>query len=136
MFEYNRKVQYYETDKMGVVHHSNYLRYFEEARIEYMASCDLPYTKTESSGIIIPVTGYSVKFKRSARFGDILNIISKVSVYNGIRLSVYYEVFREDDLLSTGTTEHTFLNRDFKVMRLQNNFPDYHKIFMTMLEDH
>ena len=54
-FTYERKANYYETDMMGVVHHSNYLRYFEEARIAFMDSLGIPYKELEENGIMSPV---------------------------------------------------------------------------------
>ena len=134
MYIYKRKVQYYETDKLGIVHHSNYLRYFEEARLEYMISKNLPYTKMEDVGVMIPVTGATLKFKKPARFGDTIEVYSKTSVYNGVKLSVLYEIFREGDILVTGSTEHVFINKEYKIARLYREFPEFHEIFMTMLQ--
>lgn len=135
MYIYKRKIQYYETDKMGIVHHSNYLRFFEEARLEYMAVKNLPYTKMEEMGVMIPVTSADLKFRKPATFGDTIEIYSKTEIYNGVRLSVNYEAYRENELLITGNTEHTFLNKDFKIIRLNKDFPEFHKIFMSMLEE-
>ena len=55
MYNYERQVKYYETDKMGVVHHSNYIRWFEEARVEFMRDNDISYRHMEEEGIQIPV---------------------------------------------------------------------------------
>ena len=55
MKDYIRKVQYYETDRMGIVHHSNYIRWFEEARIFYMEKMGYSYSEMEKTGIMIPV---------------------------------------------------------------------------------
>ena len=56
MIKYSRSVNYYETDQMGIVHHSNYIRYFEEARLHRMDEIGLSYSGLEELGVIIPVT--------------------------------------------------------------------------------
>lgn len=62
---YCHKVQYYETDQMKVVHHSNYIRWFEEARTDYMSQVGVPYAEVERAGIIIPVVDVSCKYKKN-----------------------------------------------------------------------
>ena len=60
---YTRPIQYYETDRMGVVHHSNYIRWMEEARVDFMNQCGLPYAKLEQRGIMMPVLSASCQYK-------------------------------------------------------------------------
>ena len=70
--DYVRKVQYYETDRMGIAHHSNYIRWMEEARTDTLEQIGLPYDKIERAGILIPVLGvacdYSISFRYSEKF--------------------------------------------------------------------
>ena len=65
---YRRKVFYYETDQMGIVHHSNYIRWFEEARIDYMEQLGLGYDKMEEQGIISPVLSVEASYLRMLLF--------------------------------------------------------------------
>ena len=67
MFTFERKANYYETDQMGIVHHSNYIRWFEEARLEMLRAMGLPYKKMEDNGILIPVLGVSCSYKHPIR---------------------------------------------------------------------
>ncbi len=66
---YERKIYYYETDQMKIVHHSNYIRWFEEARIDFMKKMGLPYDEIEKRGILIPVLEASCRYKKAFRYG-------------------------------------------------------------------
>ena len=84
---YERKINYYETDKMGVVHHSNYIRFFEEARCQFLEVSGLPYDMLEEKGIMSPVLGFSCQYKQHVTFGDIIEIqfgdkISRFEIVN------------------------------------------------------
>lgn len=70
MYQYCRKVQYHETDKMGITHHSNYIKWMEEARIAFLESINLPFQFIEEKGIVSPVTGLSIDYKSPSTFGD------------------------------------------------------------------
>ena len=76
---YIRKVNYYETDQMKVVHHSNYARYIEEARLDLMEQSGIDYKAMEDEGIIIPVLEINTKFKYAVHFGDTIAIDIKVN---------------------------------------------------------
>ena len=68
---YERKINYYETDRMGIVHHSNYIRFLEEARCAFLESLNMPYSMLEDLGIMIPVLGVQCDFKHHVTFNDI-----------------------------------------------------------------
>ena len=78
MFKYLRKAHYHETDQMGLIHHSNYVKWMEEARIAFMDELGLSYRSLEESGIASPVTGINVEYKKPVRFDDEIEI--RVSV--------------------------------------------------------
>ena len=67
---YEHTINYYETDRMGIVHHSNYIRFFEEARIDYLKKIGLDYKKVEDMGLIMPVLGVECKYIKPLHFGD------------------------------------------------------------------
>ena len=69
-----RKVTYYETDKMQIVHHSNYIRYMEEARLDWFENHGLDYSYLESIGIMLPVISVTAKYEKSLKFGDPFNV--------------------------------------------------------------
>ena len=66
---YLRQPHYYETDQMGIIHHSNYIRWFEEARVDWLTFLDVPYYKIEEAGIIIPVLAVTCDYKEMIQIG-------------------------------------------------------------------
>ena len=86
---YIHKVQYYETDKMGITHHSNYIRWMEEARVDMLEKIDFGYDKLESEGIISPVVGVECEYKESTRFAENIEMI----------FSLFYNYFEDRDSL-------------------------------------
>lgn len=128
---YEHKVQYYETDQMGVVHHSNYIRWFEEARTDFMEQMGMGYDEMEDSGIISPVLSVEADYLRMVRFGESVTIDTKVREYNGIKLTVEYEIVdnKTGMVHCHGLTKHCFLNRNGRPVSLKKDFPDFHEMF-------
>ena len=89
---YRHKVQYYETDQMGVVHHSNYIRWFEEARTDFMEQMGMGYDEMERRGIVSPVLSVEADYRRMVYFGESVTIETKIREYNGIKMTVEYEI--------------------------------------------
>ena len=90
MYTFERTAKYYETDQMGIVHHSNYIRWFEEARIDLMDQLGLPYRKMEESGVLIPVLGVSCTYKHPIRFDETIVLELEIQNYTGVRFEVVY----------------------------------------------
>jgi acyl-CoA thioester hydrolase len=128
---YLHKVQYYETDQMSIVHHSNYIRWFEEARVDWFDQMGLPFSQIEAMGIQIPVVSCSARYLRSALFGDTVEIHLWIEKYNGVRLIVGYQVLRHgtQEVLATGQSEHCFTTRNGAVMNLRRKYPQVDDIF-------
>lgn len=126
---YKRKINYYETDQMAIVHHSNYIRFFEEARLEMMDEYGLNYRKIEEMGIIIPVMSVECKYIVPLCYADEIQIHSKVTKFDGIKMEVSYEIYRGDVLCTTGHTGHCFLDKNMKPFRMKRLYPDlYNKL--------
>ena len=105
------KVRYSETDQMGIVHHSNYLKFFEIARIEWLENLKIPYQKIEENDIILPVVRCQIKFIKSLFFGDsfYVNVICEKKPTSIIEFK--YQIFNQNNELTTeGTTTLAFLN--------------------------
>lgn len=128
---YEHRVSYYETDQMGIVHHSNYIRWFEDARVDFLEKVGFSYDKMEELGVMIVVLGASCEYKFSARFGDGVIIIPKIAEFNGFKLTVTYRVLNKADgnLLATGETKHCFTDLKLKPIRTKKDFPDIYKVF-------
>ena len=128
---YTRPIQYYETDRMGVVHHSNYIRWMEEARVDFMNQCGLPYAKLEQRGIMMPVLSASCQYKVALHFGESFSVKTIVKQYNGFKLILSYEIYHADTgtLCATGETMHCFTDANMKPSRLKTAHPDLHLAF-------
>lgn len=134
-FSYVHKVQYYETDQMKIVHHSNYIRWFEECRIAWMEDAKIPCHELEKKGIIIPVVDVSCKYKNMTRFGEEVEVIPAITKFNGVVIEFSYEIYGKEsgELKATGTSSHCFLNKEYKVVSLKKSYPDeYSKILEYM----
>lgn len=134
---YKHKVQYYETDQMGIVHHSNYIRWFEEARTDFMERMGMGYEEMEKQGILSPVLSVEATYLRMVRFGDTVLIHTKIKSYNGIKLTVAYEVCNEQTgmVYCKGTTSHCFLTKMGQPISLKKDLIEFHELFAKGLED-
>lgn len=112
------RVSFYETDAMGVVHHSNYLRFFEESRVRWLEQHDRPYSLYVADGLHFAVTHADVDYRRSARFDDRLRITTWLEWVHGASLRMAYRVECGDELLVIGATEHAAVNDEGRVRRI------------------
>jgi acyl-CoA thioester hydrolase len=100
------RVRYGETDQMGVVHHANYLHYFEIGRTEMIRDAGLVYAELEREGLRLPVVEVGARFLLPARYDDVLVVRTRVSEVTAVRIRFEYTVHREGDerLLAEGHT--------------------------------
>ena len=130
---YQHKVQYYETDKMGITHHSNYIRWMEEARTVFLSEYGWPYDKIEAAGIFSPVIAVDCRYKISTTFADLIDISVFVEECKGAKLKLRYEMKNADGkLVCEAYSEHCFLNQDGKLIRLQKEHPALYQILMDL----
>lgn len=134
---YEHKVQYYETDQMGVVHHSNYIRWFEEARSYVLEQVGFGYDRMEELGIISPVLEVSAKYRSMTRYADVVTIETKLTAYNGIRMTLEYTIRDKEtgEIRCTGESKHCFLNREGNLLRLTGTYPEIGMVFKNLLEE-
>ena len=133
---YEHRVSYYETDQMGIVHHSNYIRWFEDARVDFLEQAGFSYKKMEDAGVMIVVLGASCEYKIPARFGDRVIVIPKISEFNGFKMKVTYRVLNKADgsLMTTGETFHCFTDLNLKPVRTKKDYPDIYKLFYDYID--
>lgn len=133
---YEHRVQYYETDQMGIVHHSNYIRWFEEARTFILEEMGFGYKKMEECGVLSPVLSVCAEYRTMTHYSDIVLIDVKVVSYNGIKLQLAYTVSDREtgEVRCTGETRHCFLNTDGKPLSLKRSFPEIHRLFEEMMD--
>ena len=88
IYTWEHKIQYYETDQMRIAHHSNYIRWFEEARTFALEQAGFGYGKMEECGVMSPVVGVSAEYKMMSRFPETLLIETRMKLYNGVRMVI------------------------------------------------
>lgn len=134
---FERKINYYETDRMGVVHHSNYIRFLEEARCSWLEQIEMPFSLLEENGITIPVLGVNCTYKQHVTFEDIIQIHTFVKEYTGVRMTVGYEVKnkKNGNIVLLGETKHCFTNKNLKPINLKKYAPEFSKKFESMMEN-
>ncbi len=126
MKPYKHTVQYYETDKMGFTHHSNYIRWMEEARVDFFDQIGWSYAKFEEEGLISPVTSVECKYKQSTTFPDEVSIDIKVVEFNGVKLKLAYTMTNQDGkTVCEASSEHCFLGKDGKFVRVKKLYPEF-----------
>lgn len=132
---YQHQTQYYETDQMKIIHHSNYIRWFEEARIDFMDQMGLSYAEMEKRGIIVPVLSIAADYKSMVTFGQKVLIDVKVDTYNGVKMGLSYTVvdLETNELRTTGSSLHCFLNEEGRPLSLRRVAPEIHEKFQPLV---
>lgn len=134
--DYSRKVFYYETDRMGIVHHSNYIRWFEEARVFYLNEVGLNYNNLENMGIWLPVLSSCCNYKSFLKYDESFSIHVDITEYNGFRIRLDYTVTKSDGTVAaTGYTTHCFTNPEMKILRINKKYPEIHSAFLALKKD-
>ena len=133
--EYTHKVQYYETDKMGVTHHSNYIRFMEEARVDFMDQIGYGYDRMESEGFCAPVINVDCDFKKTTTYADVIMVSVKVIEISQIRIKFEYIMKVDGEIVFRGTSSHCCLNAEGKIISLKREKPEVYDLFLSYLEN-
>lgn len=105
------RVRYAETDQMGVVHHSTYAIYYEQARTEALRNLGVSYREIEQKGIMLPVISLNVEYIRPAKYDDLLTIDTILSEVPSSKILFKYETYNEQQVcINKGVTVHAFIN--------------------------
>lgn len=128
---YERKINYYETDKMGVVHHSNYIRFLEEARCYWMEKIGIPFSALEEKGVTIPVLGVNVEYKHHVTYDDTILIKVIIKEFSGVRMTVSYDVRdkKTGEKVIEAETKHCFTNKELRPVSLKKYEPEFDEKF-------
>lgn len=124
MYIYTRKAYYHETDQMGIIHHSNYVKWMEEARIGCMRAMGLNYRAMEEMGVISPVVDISVRYKKSVYFDDEVQVYVFVEKYNSVRLELRYEIRNKNGELCTEASSRNCFTKDGVILSLKKAMPE------------
>ncbi|MBR4586482.1 MAG: acyl-CoA thioesterase [Bacteroidales bacterium] len=133
MKPYLHEIKYYECDRMGVTHHSNYVRFMEEARIDWMDQLGYGFERMEAEGVVSPVVAISCNYKHPTTFKDLLEIEVKVGEMSELKISFHYTMRVGGRLACTASSTHCFLDGGRPVV-LKDRFPQLYAAIVESLE--
>lgn len=125
------RVAFYETDAMEIVHHSNYLRFFENARVIWLEEHDKSYPDWIAMDLHFVVTHAELDYRQPARFDDVIEIKTWLEWVRGASLAMAYTIVCDSRLLVTGRTKHATINGDGRVRRIPK--PDRERLSRSAL---
>ena len=110
-FETKIRVEYHHTDQMGIVHHSNYVKFFEVARTEWLRANGLTYAEMERRGVMMPIVEVAVKYRNPALYDELISVTAFVDALPMARMTFRYEVRGEDGReIASGSTTLGFID--------------------------
>ncbi len=126
-------VRYAETDKMGIVHHSNYPIWFEAGRTDFIKQTGISYSEMEAQGVLLPLYEVTSRFKRPAKYEDEITVITRLKQLSRVRLILEYEVVNTQtrELLATGETLHAFTNSALKPLNVEKVIPEIYALLQN-----
>ncbi len=125
---YRHEVKYYECDRMGITHHSNYIRFMEEARVDWMDQLGYGFDRMEAEGVVSPVVEVECRYRRSTTFKDIVEIEVSVAALSPLKITFAYTMRLGSLTVCTATSTHCFMENG-RPVELAKRFPElYQKI--------
>ena len=130
MHTYIHRVNYYETDKMGITHHSNFIRWMEEARADYLKSLGYGLRRLEADGITSPVVSVECRYKHTTTFDDEIKIEVAIEKYNSVKLELSYIMTElvTGTVVLTAKSAHCFIDEKGKPIIVKRLFPAFDEI--------
>ena len=135
---YTHKVNYYETDKMGITHHSNYIRFMEEARMNYLSEIGYPMTRLEEEGIASPVVSVTCEYRRPSTYSDEIEIEVALEKYTGVKLFLSYTMrnSKNNEIVATASSTHCFIDENGRPIAVRKRAPEFDAVLRGLsLED-
>lgn len=129
------RVRYKETDRMGVVHHSNYYVYFEIGRTEFMRNMGFSYRDMEEMGYMLPVIETNCHYKRAVGNDDEIVVSTRMSQFKGVRITLDYEIRKKDDgtLVANGSTVHAITDSNLRPINIKRECPMIYEKFIECI---
>ncbi len=130
MHTYIHRVKYYETDKMGITHHSNYIRWMEEARMSFLQSIGYGMRSLEANNITSPVVSVECIYKHPTTFDDEIKIEVSLEKYTGVKLQMSYTMTDVETgaVVFTAKSSHCFIDTDGRPIAVRKRFPGFDAI--------
>ncbi len=125
------EIRYVETDQMGIVYHANYVIWMEVGRTALTNELGFHYSDMEKEGILVPVTGIQVHYKKPMYYGEIATIRTWIDTYDGIRITYGYEIFNPaGEVAVTATSQHVCVKKEtFQPVVIRKYFPEWHESY-------
>lgn len=136
MTQYIHKVKYYETDKMGITHHSNYIRWMEEARVDFLEKIGYGYKRLEDEGVVSPVVSVECHYKYPTTFDDEIRITVQIIKYTGAKVTFSYEMVNNltSQLVLTAESTHCFVTENGRPISVRKHFPQFDEVINKALK--
>lgn len=127
MSKYTHKVNYYETDKMGITHHSNYIRFMEEARMNFLSEIGYPMTRLEKEGITSPVVSVNCEYKQTTTYSDEIEIAVTLEKYTGVKLFLSYTMKNSStgEIVAIASSTHCFIDENGRPIAVKKRAPEF-----------
>ena len=130
---YHHEVKYYECDRMGITHHSNYIRFMEEARVDWMDQLGYGFDRMEAEGVVSPVVAIDCHYRNTTTFKDVIAIAVKVKETTPLKITFAYTMTVQGRTVCTATSTHCFLE-DGRPVVLAERFPELYANIMGLDE--
>ena len=127
MYVYKHEVRYYECDRMGVTHHSNYIRIMEEARVAYLDHIGYGFEKIEADGVFSPVVAVSCQFKQPTTFKDVVSVEVGIAKMSELKIDFSYVMRVGDKIVCTAQSTHCFIENG-RPVALSQRLPELYQI--------
>lgn len=123
---YRRKAQYHETDQMGIIHHSNYVKWMEDARMNLMEQLGLGYKQMETMELMSPVLSMSIEFRSVVKFDDTVVIDTQLIAYDGYKMEIAYRIYdkKTGEDRAIAKSKHCFVNKSGMPISLKRVYPE------------
>lgn len=137
MHKYIHKVNYYETDKMGITHHSNYVRWMEEARMDFLKSIGYGMKRLEAEGITSPVVSVECRYKQPTSYDDEIGIAVCLEKYTGVRLEMSYVMTNIETgaVVLTAKSSHCFIDAEGRPIAVKRYFPEFDYLLKSQISN-
>ena len=132
MNTYKPEVKYYECDRMGVTHHSNYVRFMEEARVDWLDQLGFGFEKIEAENVFSPVVSISCEYKSHTTLKDIIDIEVKISKMSEMKFEFDYIMRVEGKLVCLGHSAHCFIENG-RPVAISKRLPDFYQSLKSYL---
>ena len=131
MNTYRHEVKYYECDRMGITHHSNYVRIMEEARVDYLDQLGYGFDRIEAEGVVSPVISVSCNYKRPTTFKDVIEVEVTISNMQDLKFEFSYIMRVKEKVVCIGQSTHCFMENGRPVV-IARRLPElFEKISMV-----